>query len=139
LISKKGKSMPTWLMQTQSFFILALMIYGITQAKKRSRHVKIMSTAMIWDIILILQIELSRSAILKASKAMTNTMWLNIHVSIAVITVIFYVFMTLTGRKVLKGDNSLKARHRVLGYTTTVLRILTFATSFLAVSGAENG
>lgn len=131
--------MPTWLMQTQSFFILALMIYGITQSKKRSRHVKIMSTAMIWDIILILQIELSRSAILKASKAMTNTMWLNIHVSIAVTTVIFYVFMTLTGRKVLKGDNSLKARHRVLGYTTTMLRILTFATSFLAVSGAENG
>lgn len=131
--------MPTWLMQTQSFFILALMIFGITQAKKRSLHVKIMSTAMIWDIILILQIELSRSAILKASKAMSNPMLLNIHVSIAVTTVIFYIFMVLTGRKVLAGQNHLMKRHRALGYTTTILRALTFATSFLAVSGAQNG
>ncbi len=131
--------MPTWIMQTQSFFILALMIFGITQAKKRSLHVKIMSTAMIWDIILILQIELSRSAILKASKAMSNPMLLNIHVSIAVTTVVFYVFMVLTGRKVLAGNNALKARHRALGYTTAVLRALTFATSFLAVSGGQNG
>jgi hypothetical protein len=131
--------MPTWFMQTQSFFILALMIFGITQAKKRSLHVKIMSTAMIWDIILILQIELSRSAILKASKAMSNPMLLNIHVSIAVTTVIFYVFMVITGRKVLAGENHLLIRHRILGYTTTVLRALTFATSFLAVSGAQNG
>jgi hypothetical protein len=126
-------------MQTQSFFILALMIFGITQAKKRSLHVKIMSTAMIWDVILILQIELSRSAILKASKAMSNPMLLNIHVSIAVTTVIFYVFMVLTGRKVLSGQNQLMKRHRLLGYTTTVLRALTFATSFLAVSGGSNG
>lgn len=131
--------MPTWFMQTQSFFILALMIFGITQAKKRSLHVKIMSTAMIWDIILILQIELSRSAILKASKAMSNPMLLNIHVSIAVTTVVFYVFMVLTGRKVLAGQNQLMKRHRMLGYTTTVLRALTFATSFLAVSGGQNG
>ena len=131
--------MPTWFMQTQSFFILALMIFGITQAKKRSLHVKIMSTAMIWDIILILQIELSRSAILKASKAMSNPMLLNIHVSIAVTTVVFYVFMVLTGRKVLAGQNQLVKRHRILGYTTTVLRALTFATSFLAVSGGQNG
>ncbi len=131
--------MPTWFMQTQSFFILALMIFGITQAKKRSLHVKIMSTAMIWDIILILQIELSRSAILKASKAMSNPMLLNIHVSIAVTTVVFYVFMVLTGRKVLAGQNQLMKRHRLLGYTTTVLRALTFATSFLAVSGGQNG
>lgn len=131
--------MPTWLMQTQSFFILVLMIFGITQAKKRSLHVKIMSTAMIWDIILILQIELSRSAILKASKAMSNPMLLNIHVSIAVTTVVFYVFMVLTGRKVLAGQNQLIKRHRKLGYTTAVLRALTFATSFLAVSGAQNG
>ena len=131
--------MPTWLMQTQSFFILALMIFGITQAKKRSLHVKIMSTAMIWDVILILQIELSRSAILKASKAMSNPMLLNIHVSIAVTTVIFYIFMVLSGRKVLAGQNQLIKRHRMLGFITTALRALTFATSFMAVSGGTNG
>jgi uncharacterized membrane protein YozB (DUF420 family) len=126
--------MPTWLMQTQSFLIVALMIYGITQHKTRLKHVKIMSTAMIWDVILILQIELSRSAILKASKAMSNPMFLNIHVSIAVTTVLFYIAMVFTGRKVLAGDQSILKRHRLLGRITMALRVLTFATSFLAVS-----
>lgn len=126
--------MPTWLMQTQSFLIVALMIYGITQYRDRVKHPKIMLAAMIWDVLLILQIELSRSAILKASKAMGNPMLLNIHVSIAVTTVVLYGFMIHSGRKVLAGDTGLRKRHRALGYATMTMRILTFVTSFVAVS-----
>jgi uncharacterized membrane protein YozB (DUF420 family) len=131
--------MPTWLMQTQSFFILALMIFGISQAKNRARHVKIMAATMIWDVLLILQVELSRGAIMKASKAMINPLWLNIHVSIAVTTVILYVFMVLTGRKVLQGEGQLLKRHRLLGWATLAMRTLTFATSFMAVPGEIHG
>lgn len=126
--------MPTWLMQTQSFLIVALMIYGITQHKTRLKHVKIMSSAMIWDVILILQIELSRGAILKASKAMGNPLLLNIHVSLAVSTVVFYGLMVWSGRKLLAGDQKVYNRHKLLGRTTMILRILTLATSFLAVA-----
>jgi uncharacterized membrane protein YozB (DUF420 family) len=89
---------------------------------------------MIWDVILILQIELSRSAILKASKAMGNPMLLNIHVSIAVTTVLFYGLMVWSGRKLLAGDQKVYNRHKLLGRTTMILRILTLATSFLAVA-----
>ena len=129
--------MPTWILQTQSFLIVALMVYGISQIPNRARHVKCMLTAIIWDIILILQIELSRQAILKASKAMTNPLLLNIHVSIAITTVIFYVFMLITGRSVLKGNNKLIPRHRLLGRITLVLRIMTFVTSFMAATPRE--
>ena len=125
------------LMQSQSFCIVLLMLAGIALHRRRSLHLKIMSTAMIWDIILILQIELSRSAILKASKAATNAMMLNIHVSIAVSTVIFYGFMVYTGRKVMQGESHLLPRHKRLGYTTMALRILTFITSFWAVVPKE--
>lgn len=89
---------------------------------------------MIWDIILILQIELSRSAILKASKALSNTMALNIHVSIAVATVLLYGIMVYTGRAMMDGKNEFRKRHRILGYTTFAMRILTFITSFWAVA-----
>lgn len=133
----EAKTMPTWIMQTQSFLIVALMIFGVRQLPNRARHVKCMSTAMIWDIILILQIELSRSAILKASKAMSNPLFLNIHVSIAVLTVVLYGFMVTTGRKVLAGDRDLIPRHRKLGMATLAMRVLTFATSFLAVAPKE--
>lgn len=129
--------METMAMQIQSLAIVVLMLVGIYFRRQRTRHVKIMSITMIWDIILILQIELSRSAILKASEAIKNTMLLNIHVGIAVTTVILYGFMVFTGRKLLNGDNTIRARHRTLGWTTLVLRILTFITSFWAVAPKE--
>lgn len=126
--------MEAWLMQLQSACIVILMAVGIYFRRQRSLHVKIMSTAMIWDIILILQIELSRSAILKASKAMSNAMALNIHVSIAVATVLLYGLMVYTGRAMLYGKNEFRKKHRILGYTTFLMRILTFVTSFWAVA-----
>jgi len=133
----KAKTMPTWFLQTQSFLIVALMVYGISQSSNRARHVKCMYTTMAWDIILILQIELSRQAILKASAAMSNPVLLNIHVSLAVTTVVFYVFMFFTGRRVLKGEGKLIPRHRLLGRVTLVLRILTLVTSFVAATPKE--
>ena len=89
---------------------------------------------MVWDVLLILQIELSRSAILKASRALTNPTALNIHISIAVSTVILYGFMVYTGRKMLSGQLQIRPLHRKLGYSTFLMRVLTFATSFWAVA-----
>jgi len=126
--------METFLMQAQSVLITLLMFVGVYFHKNRKLHVKIMSSAMIWDVLLILQVELSRSAIIKASKAMTNTTALNIHVSIAVTTVVLYVFMVLTGRRVLNGEGQLLRRHRFLGFTTLGMRVLTLITSFWAVT-----
>lgn len=129
--------MEVWLMQGQSVSILLLMIFGIMKHRKRSLHVKIMSAAIIWDIILILQVELSRSAVLKASKALSNPFILNVHVALAVSSVILYGFMIYTGRKVLNGENQLLKKHRLLGYTTFTMRVLTFVTSFWAVVPKE--
>lgn len=120
--------------QIQSFLILSLMIYGVTQSKKRMKHVKIMSAAIIWDIILVLQIELNRSAIDKALEVFQSQAALKIHLFFAVSSVVLYFIMIFTGRKVLKGDNSYKKKHRFLGITTLAFRILTFITSFYAVS-----
>jgi hypothetical protein len=125
------------LLQIQSLSIVLLMLAGIFVRRRRSLHVKIMSVAMVWDIILILQIELSRSAILKASAAMTNTLALNIHVTIAISTVVLYAFMVYTGRKLLAGQNEIRPRHKFLGWTTLAMRILTFVTSFWAVVPKE--
>lgn len=124
-------------MQSQSFCIVLIMLVGIIFRRRRQLHVKIMSVAMVWDVILILQIELSRSAILKASNAMSNALALNIHVSIAVSTVILYAFMIYTGRKLLSGETKIRPIHKRLGWTTFTMRILTFVTSFWAVMPKE--
>ena len=93
-----------------------------------------MSAVLIWDVLLILQIELTRGAVEKASKALVNPMLLNIHVSFAVASVIFYVLLVYTGRRLLKGEAQMRPRHRLFGWSAFVLRTLTLITSFFAVT-----
>lgn len=119
--------------QTQSFLVLSLILIGVYLRRKRKTHVKIMLSAITWDILLVLQIELNRGAVEKAAKAVSNTMMLNIHVSLAVLTVLFYFAMLYTGKKFLGGANEIRPLHKKLGWTTVTLRILTFITSFFAV------
>jgi len=117
--------------QIQSTLILLLLWVGVINKKNRGLHVKLMSIGIIWDILLVLQIELTRGAIAKASKVVTNEWLLNFHVTIAVSTVVLYGFMVYFGRKLLKGDNSVRAKHKLLGIITITLRTLTYITSFL--------
>ncbi len=122
--------------QTQSFLILCLLFFGawlILKKKNRELHVKTMLFAIVWDIILVLQIELSRGAIEKASKVTSNPNILNIHVSLAVSAVVLYVLLILTGKKVLKGNRDILGLHRKLGLLALLMRTLTFITSFFAV------
>ena len=122
--------------QTQSFIILSLLFFGvwvILKKKNRDLHVKTMLIAIVWDILLVLQIELSRGAIEKASKVTSNPQILNIHVSLAVSAVVLYVIMLITGKKVLKGNRDILGLHRKLGLLTLLMRALTFVTSFFAV------
>jgi uncharacterized membrane protein (DUF4010 family) len=119
--------------QIQSLCIYALMVFGILKRKNRKIHVPTMIAVLSWDIILILQIELSRNAVEKASKALVNPILLNVHVSFAVSCVIFYLLLIYTGRKLLNGENEFRLRHRLFGWTAFTLRTLTLVTSFFAV------
>lgn len=123
--------------QIQSVLVFTLMTVGIFYRKNRKRHVRIMSSALIWDILLILQIEVTRSAIGKASGAMKNPMMLNIHVLLAITSVILYAFMVYTGRKILQNEKSFQSLHRLLGWTTYSVRFLTLVTSYWAVQEKE--
>ncbi|MDO9183324.1 MAG: hypothetical protein Q7U04_13000 [Bacteriovorax sp.] len=120
--------------QIQSFIIYMLMVFGISKRKQRKIHVPTMIVVLTWDILLILQIELNRSAVEKAAKAMINPVILNIHVSFAVSCVVFYFLLIYSGRKLLKGNNSYRLRHRIFGWTAFALRTLTLITSFFAVA-----
>ena len=82
--------------QIQSILVYALMVFGISKRKQRKIHVPTMIAVLTWDILLILQIELGRGAVEKASKALVNPLILNIHVSFAVSCVIFYILLIFT-------------------------------------------
>lgn len=125
-------STSTIIFQIQSAIILGLLYFGaFTATKNRDRHTKIMTFAIIWDLLLVLQIELSRKAINTATKVMSNSGLMNFHIAIAVTVVVLYAFMYFYGRKILKGDNSKRKLHKMLGLLTLLLRTSTFITSFM--------
>ena len=93
-----------------------------------------MTTGIIWDVLLILQIEITRGAIAKASKAMSNPMLLNIHVAMAVVTVVLYGFLFYWGRQILQGRRDLLPKHKIAGGTALFLRTATYVTSYMVVS-----
>ncbi len=123
--------MSTIIFQTQSFIIVGLLLYGVYSRKNRFKHIKIMKTAIIWDLLLVAQIELTRSAILKASKVVENPLILNIHVSLAVATVLLYGVIFYTGTKLNKGDENIRILHKCIGVSALTTRILTLITSFV--------
>lgn len=120
--------------QIQSTIILILMYVGVSVRKQRTKHVKIMGTVIAWDILLVLQIELTRSAIEKASHAMTNSALLNFHVTIAVLTVVLYFAMLWSGRKMLKNEFGVRKLHKFMGISTVILRTMVYVTSYMVVT-----
>ncbi len=126
----------TVLFQVQSALILSLIFLGVAWRRQRRKHVRTMIFAILWDVLLIAQIEFSRHAVEKASQVMKNPIILNVHVSLAVSCVVLYVMMGVTGRKLLLGQSNVRPLHRNLGWGTLALRIAVFITSFFAVSGS---
>jgi len=123
----------TVIFQIQSFLILCIMIYGVTKAKRdRTLHIKIMLSAMLWDLLLILQIELSRQAVATAMKITENPLLLKIHLFFAIGSVLLYTVMIYSGRRVYKGDHGFRGKHKALGLTTLVFRTMTLLTSYFA-------
>jgi hypothetical protein len=109
------------------------MTLGVLNSKNRRIHVPLMISVITWDLILIAQIELNRNAIDKASKVMENPMLLNIHIALALSTVFLYFFMIFSGRKLLKGNQAMRNKHKNMGLLTYVLRVLTYITSYFVV------
>ncbi len=92
-----------------------------------------MTTVIVWDILLILQIELTRGAVAKSLSVEDNNFLLNVHVGLAVACVLGYAGLIFSGRNLLQGRMKRQTLHRRLGFSTALLRVLVFLTSFWAV------
>lgn len=119
--------------QIQSTLILLLMYVGVYYRQFPTRHVKIMGTTIVWDILLILQIELTRGAIVKAGKSMINPTFLTVHIAIAVLTVLLYFGLIYTGRKMLAKDYGVHKLHRLMGRLAVFCRTFTYVSSYFVV------
>ncbi len=112
-----------------SFLILILFLWGRTLHKSNLRlHILIMSGVILADLLLVLSLVLNRDALSKVDLQMPWT--LQIHVPIAVFTVLLYLPTAYTGVQLLRGKQ-VHARMRKLDQVLVVSRIMTLVTSLM--------
>ena len=128
-------TMSSIIFQFQSTIILGLLFYGASRARKnRQQHVKIMTSAIAWDLILVLQIELSRKAINTATQVTSNSLLMNYHISVAVTVVVLYGVLFYLGRQIQKSPENYQRfikQHKFIGILTLLLRTSTYITAFM--------
>lgn len=108
--------------------ILLLLLWGRSLAKKNLRaHIRVVSVAMLLDLLLVLYLAVAREALTKVNLSMP---WLlTVHVSLALGVLLFYVLVTHAGWNLLKGRESYRKRLRFLDRVIVPTRILVLVTS----------
>ncbi|MCB9094915.1 MAG: hypothetical protein H6621_07615 [Halobacteriovoraceae bacterium] len=116
----------------QSTIIVAILLTGFFKRKQRKKHAFLMRVGIIWDIVLVLQIELSRHAIDQAIHMERNTTLLNFHIAVSVLCTLLYFFLLYSGWQLLNNQKrGLRPYHLKLGYLTIICRLINYVTSFL--------
>jgi hypothetical protein len=112
-----------------SFIFLLCFLWGRTLARKNLRlHITVMLTVMCADLCLVGSLVIMRDALNKVSTDMPWT--LQVHVPIAITTVILYFATAWTGYMLYRG-RPVRAHLQWFDRSLTTARILTFVTSLM--------
>ncbi|MEO0335048.1 MAG: hypothetical protein AAF202_01550 [Pseudomonadota bacterium] len=113
-------------------FAYGCLILGLIERKKRNFHMSLMLTGIVTDIMLVLILEVTRSAIGTAVGDVLNaTQYTHIAVSLSAVLLYFPILAYgyfLVGQK--KDKKVMRARHMKLGISAFVLRTIGWFTMF---------
>lgn len=111
-----------------SFFVLVVIATGLSQRRDRTRHIPLMALAFVVDLGLVLYLELTRSAVARASELASQM--LSIHVGFAITTLVLNIALIASGVAIAKGKPGLRKWHKRLAALFLFCRISTFLTAF---------
>ena len=116
--------------------ILALIFFGVWKRGEVRLHVRIMKASFALDVLLLIAVELGRSAIEKTIGIETvdedvNVTMLWIHIFFALSSPILWIIQLRVGSRVLRGDRSALPRHRRNATAFLVARTLNLVTAVL--------
>jgi hypothetical protein len=115
-----------------STLVVLLVFYGLSQRHNRAVHVPVMMTAFVADVLLVLWIELERHAVEKAASSIDNGL-LMFHVAVSLLTLVGYVILAVTGKKMMNGDAAVRQLHQKAFLLFIVCRLSNYVTSFWVV------
>jgi hypothetical protein len=113
-----------------STLVLVIVAVGFWLRKRRNAvHIRLMISAFLIDLFMVLYIEISRHAVEKVVASTRPLVWF--HAAVSVMVLVCYVAMIQLGRSLLAGHQTARKWHRLLGMTFLVLRGLNYVTSYL--------
>jgi hypothetical protein len=92
-------------------------------------HIRLMTTAFLVDLALVIYIEVSRHAVEKVIHHVRPLVYFHVAVSLGVL--INYVAMIYLGRRVLNGNRASRSTHRNLGIAFVLLRGTNYVTALI--------
>jgi hypothetical protein len=108
--------------------IMAAILVGVAVHARRKVHVRVMASCFAADLLMVLVIELQRSAIKQAVGPTSGLM--KFHIAVSVGALVLWVLQILTGRGVLQGKPRL-ARHRIQAWAFLLCRGTNVVTAFM--------
>lgn len=115
-----------------STLVLVIVAVGFWLRRRQNAvHIRLMISAFLIDLFLVLYIEISRHAVQKVVASTSVLVWF--HAAVSVLVLVCYVAMIQLGRGLLAGHPMARKWHRMLGMTFVVLRGLNYVTSYLVV------
>ena len=125
--------------------VTLLIFYGLAKRREAEKHMKIMVTCFVLDVINVVVVELGARLRDKEdgeyqgagaveeglSSLLESSNWmLNFHVLVSTLAIVGYVVAVITGRKLFKQGTCRKA-HKINAGIFLVTRMSSFVTSFL--------
>lgn len=117
-----------------------LIVAGLVLASDRKRHVPLMLTAFACDVVALVLVEVvipiaeDKDDPLTMMTRVGEEGWVltAVHGLFATLSIVGYVLQIVSGRKILKGDYSLVARHKKTARFFILMRALAYVTMFFA-------
>jgi hypothetical protein len=118
------------MLHVESTLVLLIIATGLYVRRKHPVwHIRLMSSAFVIDLALLIYIEATRHAVEKVVHHVRPMVY--IHVAISVGVLLNYVAMIYLGRSVLRGNRASRSAHRNLGITFVVLRGMNYITALV--------
>jgi uncharacterized membrane protein YozB (DUF420 family) len=117
-----------------SIAIFGVILWGFANRHDRRIHVPAMAAAFALDVALVVWIEISREAVEKSlglgGRPLPGPL-LGFHIFVSVLVILLYIVQAVLGRRLLSGNESVRAWHRKSGMTFLLARSLNLVTSFM--------
>lgn len=106
-----------------------ILTLGLLNRQVRKRHIKLMLTGIALDVIVVLLLELNRSAI---DTALTGTLDIfhKLHIGSSSVALLLYVPVLILGIKLSKGEEQFRVWHKRVAVSAYVFRTIGFVMMF---------